>query len=211
MRVLISLSFLTAVGFLLVVLLSRSANMAGGLPASRALGAEPEPDVPKVHVSLPPPTGNRSPQTESRDEPSSSEGAPEEAPAPPSLSAADISALKSSFDALHFGSTKDQLREAYNSALERVPSDLISGLHKDKLAKGEFEILDVPVTKMENGGWATHFTSEVLKQNKPVLSLSHCLPDGRVVRTWLTPSDVAAFEQDILYLDWIVARLRGQN
>lgn len=127
----------------------------------------------------------------------------------PTLTEAEIFALEQSFEALHLDSTREQLFEAYDVAMARIPSEPVEALHATLLDRGQYEVIDAHVTRNDAGHRYIHVPREVQQQNKPVLSLTHYLADGKVHRTWIEPGDMPSFEQDIRYANWLMDRIRG--
>jgi hypothetical protein len=131
-------------------------------------------------------------------------------PASPTLEEADVLALERSFEALHFYSTREQLLETYEAAMERIPSEQVETLHARLLDLGQVEVIDAKATTTAEGYRVYTVPREVRRQNRPVLSRTHYLADGAMHRTWIEPKDMPAFEQDIRYADWLMDRIRGQ-
>jgi hypothetical protein len=130
--------------------------------------------------------------------------------APSDLEEAEVFALEQSFEALHFDSTRGQLLEAYEAAVGRVPSEQVQALHARLLDLGQVEVLDAKATTTPEGHQVFTVPRPVRRQNRPVLSMTHYLADGTMNRTWIEPSDMPAFEQDIRYANWLMDRIRGQ-
>lgn len=121
------------------------------------------------------------------------------------LSDAGREALDLSFEALHFDSTRQQLVDAYSSGLKAIPDHLVMALHLDKKDSGDFETLKPKSADGSPASWVVKSDSG----NQPILSLTHGLADGSVIRTWIEMGDIPNYEQDILYLHWLVNRMRA--